>query len=281
MLWYQKKMVLFNTAAVPIVCPYCSDSPTRYIIAAMWMSICSDCNCAAERTNRDSREERGHTPAFSCVTFWFLLFSGVRLKVAVSFSGLSHKSAFHQILCACEQFWSLLMVTWTRDVTFPLQVIIRLHLFILSLVMWFLKFHVFLLIWFCFYRNLIHWNYLSLWDMKGLHNETFSSFYVSLSHECRPHPCSSHNSFSFLTFLSPTSQSLFPYTHRLSPSTPQHSCLLETPLITLFCFLKQTLRPGRCRAARFSAGVITVSSTRPPGAGQQSPDQPGTIDRCS
>lgn len=244
-----------------------------------------------KRGQTGSGEKKEDTLAFSCVTLWFLLIPRVCLKVAVSFSGLvtgvsqqnkennqvtvgwrfswswcgcplsiSDKSAFHQSLCACGIFC-------TRDVVF---------LFL----MWFLNFHVFHSIWICF--TII--SFIDIILSKFLRYEkpplisTFSSSCVSVSHEGQ-RPCSPNDSFSFLTFFFPTSQSLFPYTHRPFPSPlPAQLCLPEMPLITIVCFLKQTLRPGQCRAAHFSAGLITVPSARLSGADQCPPDQPGTID---
>lgn len=111
--------------------------------------------------------------------------------------------------------------------------------------------------------------------MKSLHSSQPFHPPVSVSHE-RQRPCSPNDSFSFLTFFFPTGQSLFPYTHCLFPSPlSAQLCLPEMPLITVFCFLKQTLRPGQCWAAHFSAGLITVPSARASGADQRPPGLTG------
>lgn len=138
--------------------------------------------------------------------------------------------------------------------------------------MWFLNFHVFHLIWFCF--TII--SFIDIILSKFLRYEkpplisTFSSSCV-----CFPWTPASMFSkwfFFFFNLFFPTGQSLFPYTHCLFPSPlSAQLCLPEMPLITVLCFLKQTLRPGQCWAAHFSAGLITVPSARPSGADQRPP----------
>lgn len=117
------------------------------------MSICLDCYCAEERGQTGTAEKKEDTLAFSWVTFRFLQFSGVHLKVAVSFSLLITRVSqqnkennqvrvftgnkvdgvwAHQRhvqknqpstrVCVCEGFWSLLR---RHRLLFPLWLIIE------------------------------------------------------------------------------------------------------------------------------------------------------------